>query len=71
MINAVVQNVDATVTHDENGDALLDCHIPARILYDGSIPLYYLFDSEGSTIEKIEIEDMPLKWRKIFEGDLS
>lgn len=55
----------------EDGDcAYQDFNMTVTIVYDKTIPLYYLNDCNGSTIEKIEVRDMPYKWRRLFEKDM-
>ena len=54
----------------EDGYAYLDCHMPVQIVFEKTIPLYYLYDDNGCVMEKIEVEDMPKKWRKLFESDV-
>ena len=56
----------------QEGDyAYLDCHMPVQIVFEKDIPLYYLYDINGCVMEKIEVKDMPPKWRKFFEDDAS
>jgi hypothetical protein len=60
---------DSKVVHGPGGYAYLDCHMPVQIVFEKEIPLYYLYDTNGCVIEKIEVDEMPQKWRKIFEDD--
>ncbi len=60
---------DGEVVQEDDGYAYLNCHMPIQIVFEKTIPLYYLYDVNGCVMEKIEPTDMPTKWRELFEGD--
>ena len=66
-LSSITPEPDAKVVAED--DCLhLNCTMPVQIVFEKTIPLYYLFDDDGCVMEKIEVEDMPERFRKMFEG---
>ena len=53
----------------EDGCVYIQCTMPVQFVFEKTIPIYYIFDDDGCVMEKIDVENMPKKWRELLEGD--
>lgn len=55
----------------DGDDLYMNGYLPVQVFYDGTIRMYYLCDSDGHTLEKIDPADMPKKILTLFNKMLS
>ncbi len=66
IISGIVPNSPKVI--EDEGETYINCHMPVQVVFDKSIPLYFIVDANGSTMAKVDPEDMSPKFRKLFEG---